>query len=236
MQFPDDVQWVKVFRSAVKFSPIVNDTRNNEIRCKRPQSFNWISHVSEIKGGNSGQTGQRGKYYFFDRAHEVKNSPAANKEMGFPTVKLLERTVQYDDVFTQNDGIYISNMKVFILDNLSWKNCDAGYCNHRGQKELLTDCNAIWQKIMTFINKLEYYEADNEWSTADVKGVSGEVSVALKNYLRKYNKDILGRVIRAEGEGDLMGYMFDFNAPSSVCIDTEVHVEVEYGEPLEGDC
>jgi len=145
----------------------------------------------------------------------VKN-PLSITEVSYPLVAVSERTFQYDFIFDENVGHSLTNAKVFVLDTLNHKSCNAGYCNNRHPVELFQDCSDIYVSLLSYLYNVSYYAKDDyfvwlnesyyNWMKTLGKSTKGGILFSeLKEnkgykaeylkYLRLRNKDILGILI-----------------------------------------
>lgn len=247
--------YLRLLREAVMYAPVIK-SKDKEIVCKRPNSFAYVENIEQFMSPNLGSPTARGKDFFFDRKMANVKNPQEKTEVSYPLVAVSERTFQYDFIFDENIGHSLTNAKVFVLDTLKHKSCNAGYCDNRHPVELFQDCSDIYVSLLSYLFNVSYYAKDDyyvwlnksfyNWKVAEGKSTKGGILFSdLKEnggykmeyikYLRLRNKDILGRNYSMEGQGALYGIMVDLNLPMDPCFDVE-HNFREYPDTVVGNC
>jgi hypothetical protein len=252
---PKYADYLRLLREAVIYAPVIR-SKDKEIVCKRPNSFAYIENIDQLMSPNVGISQGRGKDFFFDRKMANAKNPLAITEISYPMVAVSERTFQFDFVFDENTGHSLTNAKVFVLDTLKHKSCNAGYCDNRHPVELFQDCSDIYTTLLGYLYNVSYFYKDDfgvwmninhyEWLVeneksakngmlfSEMKQHKGYKSEFLK-YLRMRNKDILGRNYSMEGQGALYGIMVDLNLPMDPCFDFDYNFR-EYPDTVVGRC
>lgn len=252
---PTYSDYLRIMRESVIYAPVIMN-KGKEIVCKRPNSFAYIENIEQLMSPNVGSSTARGKDFFFDRKMANAKNPLSVTEISYPLVAVSERTFQYDFIFDENQGHSLTNAKVFVLDVLNHKTCNAGYCNNRHPVELFQDCSEIYVSILSYLYDVSYYFKDDyhvwinreyyKWLVENDKetktGIpfsqlreNGGYRATYLNYLRMRNKDILGRNYTMEGQGALYGIMVDLNLPMTPCFETEFNFR-KYPETVIGTC
>lgn len=236
-QLPTRDQWIEIFRDAVVFAPIYKDVNDNEITCKRPNSFNYIRNVFDLNS-DSNNSGLTNRPSFFDRNLAMKGYPKSSQLASNPSVKFREPTSQLDNYFTRTPS---QNMDVviYILDIPIDKACKSSYCKNRGIEQVISDCEAMFVDILNYVSDLVYLTASGYWikkSIAISRGQEYKDETVLITELRRLNKDILGRSIFGESMNDYSGRTYNIKLPVDRCETTGDHRDVTYPANKIGAC
>jgi hypothetical protein len=235
---PTEMNWMEIFRDFVKFSAQVLDDNGKEIQCKRMNSYVWASNKFDMSSPNMSNEVNLGnkKPIFFDRSLAIKGGISGITNLSYPAFIVTDRTIQYDDYFT-NSPKGVINSALFFLDKSQSTNCTHNQCTSRSVKEINNDLQAMFKSLLRYIDELVYDFRDCYWVQSCLAGGNRSVgkSLYLKQRLIEENKDILGRFVSSETSKDMSGIVFNLNLPFKVCKDDQ-HFEYREYEQNIGLC